>query len=246
MPSVVTLPFLNGAEYFDCLRMIHKALRPQRYLEIGVYQGESLACATCESIAIDVDFVQGHDALNNKPACHFYRMPSDEFFIRHDAIDILKGPLDLAFLDGMHLHEFLLRDFANTERVCRPDSVIMLHDCLPIDPRITHRSMDPIHRQEAVVPGWWTGDVWKTLVILKRHRPDLRFIALDAHPTGLVLISRLDPGNTRLSEQYDALVDEADGLDLQIFGVDQLFALADVRSTSMLENPAELCANLWL
>ena len=41
--------------------------------------------------------------------------------------------MDFAFIDGMHLFEFALRDFMNLERHCTPQSVIMVHDCYPTE-----------------------------------------------------------------------------------------------------------------
>ncbi len=60
------------------------------------------------------------------------------------------------------------------------------------------------------VPGAWTGDVWKTLLILLSNRPDLDIHVAAASPTGLVVIRNLDPNNTVLSDRYDALIGEYD------------------------------------
>lgn len=50
---------------------------------------------------------------------HLCRHTSDEFFARSDLHELLGGtPVDLAFIDGMHLFEFALRDFVNLERLC--------------------------------------------------------------------------------------------------------------------------------
>jgi hypothetical protein len=56
--------------------------------------------------------------------------------------------------------------------------------------------------------GQWTGDVWKTLLILQRYRPDLQIEVASAAPTGLVVIRNLNPRSTVLSKKYDALVKE--------------------------------------
>ena len=39
----------------------------------------------------------------------------------------------------------------------------------------------------------WSGDVWKVVVWLRRHRPDLRITTLDVAPTGLAVVTGLDP-----------------------------------------------------
>ena len=58
-------------------------------------------------------------------------MTSDEFFAKFDPRDALGSKIDLAFLDGQHLFEYVLRDFMNTEAVCEENSFILLHDCSP-------------------------------------------------------------------------------------------------------------------
>ncbi len=238
------MPFHQGSDYLDCLSSLHQALTPSRYLEIGVWQGESLARAKCRSIAVDPAFQLSFDALEGKPECHFFQTTSDAFFAEHNPRAIFGGPVDLAFLDGLHEFDALLRDFANAERFCARDSVIVLHDCLPVDPLIANRAQDEHLRAEAVVPGWWAGDVWKTFVILKQARPELRIIALDAPPTGLVLISNLDPASDALIQQHDTLIAGMMPVDLADYGTRRLFELAEIRPTTLLDNAAALRAAL--
>ena len=59
---------------------------------------------------------------------------SDAFFAGPRPRELFGGhPVDLAFIDGMHLFEFALRDFSNVEALAGPGTVIVLHDCLPPD-----------------------------------------------------------------------------------------------------------------
>ena len=55
----------------------------------------------------------------------------------------------------------------------------------------------------------WTGDVYKALDALQRHRPDLTCLRVDTEPTGLGVILGLDPLATELRERYDTIVGEA-------------------------------------
>ena len=173
-------------------------------------------------------------------------MTSDAFFGAHDPKALLGGPIDMAFLDGLHLFEFLLRDFMNTEKHCKKNSVIFLHDCIPHDPYIAARSAaDPVHEQ-SLRKEWWTGDVWKILPALKKYRPDLSITVLDAVPTGLTVISNLDPSNTRLEEIYNSLVAEFVERDLTLFGISNLLQIAKLQSTASLATREDIWKYYWL
>ena len=84
----------------------------------------------------------------------------------------------------MHLFEYLLRDFMNTEAASDPKGVIMMHDLVPHDLAMTTRDLSAIR-------GAWTGDVWKLLPILQRWRPDLTLTMLNLRPTGRAV--RVEP-----------------------------------------------------
>jgi hypothetical protein len=135
-------------------------------------------------------------------------------------------PVDLAFLDGMHLIEFLLRDFINTEMNCSPASLIVMHDCIPtdafVDDRINDASRRPMH------PGWWAGDVWKILPILRKYRPALRVQAVDAAPTGLVVVSVLDPRSSSLRDNADRIIREWMSVELRSYGIQRFMEEAEV------------------
>ena len=74
-------------------------------------------------------------------------LTSDEFFSTHDLREELGGsPVDLSFIDGLHLFEFALRDFINLERAGTEQSMIVLHDTDPPDADMAAR--------ESCTPGW--------------------------------------------------------------------------------------------
>jgi protein O-GlcNAc transferase len=214
-PGTNWMPDLRGDVYLNVLDRMHRILQPKTYFEIGVQTGATLALARCASIGVDPQF-QFEDIATvarivAKPSLSLYQTPSDDFFARFNPTNLFGAPIDFAFLDGMHRCEYLLRDFINTERHCLPNSVIVLHDCLPIELPMAERNpnnnaIDPCRQK------MWTGDVWRTALLLKRRRPDLRMLVLDSAPTGLVLISNLNPQNQLLpnhfADEYDALAAE--------------------------------------
>jgi hypothetical protein len=203
---------LHAAEYLTVLQRLHTTLQPETYLEIGTRHGDSLRLAQCRSIAVDPLFDLKGDVLRGKPSCHFFQITSDRFFRNHNAETVLGGKVELAYIDGMHLAEFLLREILNIEKHCRRSSIIVLHDCIPSDIHMACRTEGDEARARSVVPDWWTGDVWKAVWALQKHRPDLRVVGIDSPPTGLVCLTNLDPSSTTLESQYGAIVDEMTAL----------------------------------
>ncbi|WP_372783463.1 class I SAM-dependent methyltransferase [Phenylobacterium sp.] len=205
---------LRGPAYREFVRDIVRLKHARSYLEVGVQSGSTLALIDCPSIGVDPNFIFDRNPAGKKSVLHLYQMGSDEFFRDHDPRAIFGGPVDVAFLDGLHQFEYLLRDFINTEKVCGPASVILLDDCLPINLEMTERKHRPELRKDKAIAGWWTGDVWKVVEILREYRPDLRITPVDVVPTGSIVVSNLDPGSTRLSDAYFEIIDRFAAVEL--------------------------------
>jgi hypothetical protein len=178
--------------------MLHEHLKPRGYLEIGVFSGDSLRLVQRGTPAIGIDpdpHLHGHFPGSTSVA----RTTSDNYFE--------SGPpaleyLDLAFIDGMHLFEFALRDFMNVELYGNRRTVVVLDDVLP-------RNQHEAARDQC--PGDWTGDVWKVPRILQLLRPDLQVILVDTQPTGTCVVFDLDRTSHRVQDMYDQMI--AWGLD---------------------------------
>ena len=225
----VFAPPLSGLSYLKVLEALHQTLRPRRYLEVGMLGGDTFRLARCAAIGVDPVIRLPNEAIIDRPATLLFELTSDRFFATQDPTTLLGGPLDLAFLDGLHVFEVLLRDFINTERHCLPHSVIALHDCVPTDLGMARPNEEPRTPAMSRDPGAWAGDVWKMLPTLRKYRPELRIHVLDALPTGLVLVTGLDPGNTALSTRYKEIVEEGRSLDLGAIGVSEFVASQSVQ-----------------
>lgn len=246
----LSLPDHAGDHYGSVLRRLHEVLQPKTYLEIGVFTGQTLSFSRCHSIAIDPDFkfekADYTKQVVDKPALYLFREGSDDFFARHSPTSLFGQPIEMAFLDGMHRCEFLLRDFLNVERYARRNAVVGMHDCMPLEFPMTARRQSDVaaiapHRQ-----AWWTGDVWRTALLLRRHRPDLELTVLDAAPTGLVLVTNLNPSNTILSDNYADLVGEMMSWDLREIGIQNFFDEMRIEPTSVLVTDEAITRRFWL
>jgi hypothetical protein len=227
------VPDHQGADYTVVLSWFHRRLKPRTYFEIGTLDGLSLGIADCASIGVDPELrIADGRTICNKPECHLYRATSDSFFDRYNPAAVLGRPIDLAFLDGMHHCEFLLRDFMNIEKHCRKDSVVLLHDCLPVEAGMTARDRAESRPLAPNHQGWWTGDVWRTALALKRYRPDLTIKAFDAPPTGLIAVTGLDPSSRLLGSIYADLIAASFAWNYNPFA---LFVELGVQSTAAIE-----------
>jgi len=169
----------GGLDYLEVLKTIHLELRPETYLEIGVHEGKSFRLATCHAIGVDPAMKMEQSPDRDESLIH---LASDEFFESDPSL--MKQAPDLIFIDGMHLFEFVLRDFMHCERVANSTTLIVIDDVFPNHPRQAQRER---------LTNIWTGDVWKIYECLKRHRPDLFLLPIDTRPTGMLLIAGLSP-----------------------------------------------------
>lgn len=215
---------VDGPHYLDVLADLHKALKPEWYLEIGTNRGRSLVHCLGNFVAVDPKFVFENFAMKSMAEGHFLQSTSDDFFAS-GFLERNEIRPDLGFLDGLHLFEFLLRDFMNFERRASSGAMAILHDCLPYNNSMEARDWD-----QALTKSW-SGDVWKTLVILQDHRPDLKIQVLDAFPTGLVMVSGLDPENRVLDKAYDDIVAQYSDVRLRDFGVTEFFDRFEIESS---------------
>src|SRR5213075_1370922 len=118
----------------------------------------AFASAAQRAIGIDPDASKLRPELVPANARVFHET-SDAFFARQSREQALGAHrLDLAFVDGMHLFEYALRDFMHVEAWSEPNGVVVLHDCLPITALSASRER---------CTNFWVGDVWKVVSILR-------------------------------------------------------------------------------
>lgn len=213
--------------YLDFLAGLHERLEPPTYLEIGVRGGDSLALSRARSVGIDPAF-----AIKRELDCPLtlVRATSDDYFARPALAPFDGRPAALAFIDGMHLFEYALRDFVNVEAHADWWSVIVFDDILP-------RDVDEAARDRHTTA--WTGDVYKIALVLRRHRPDLVCLPIGTRPTGLLAVVGADPASAVLRDRYDALVAEHVVDDPQPVPVDVF------RRRGVLDPETALDAPLW-
>jgi hypothetical protein len=238
----------TGCYYIDFMRLLNQQLQPRGYFEIGTDTGQSLNCFTCDAVCVDPDFQVAAKVWQRRRRTMLFQTTSDDFFAKEDVRGLFGGGMDIAFLDGMHRAEYLLRDFINTERVAHRRTLILIHDCLPLNTRMAGRVPSPGDESEGIYRDAWTGDVWRVLFALQAKRPDLRIRYLDCPPTGLIAISNLDPQSTALFDNYEELADLMHGLELNAKQLRTLWSMHPIVDTKALAaSPSDVTAvlNCW-
>jgi len=177
----------------ELLGLLHQKMQPRTYLEIGIRTGNSMALSRTRSIGVDPYF-----KIDKPIRCdvQLIKATSDDVFAGDDPLAHFGGvPVDLAFIDGMHLSEFALRDFINIEPFMADTGVIVIDDVLP-------RNGLEAARDRKTEP--WTGDVYKVIEILRRRRPDLVVLLINTAPTGTAVVVGVDQASTILRDSYAA------------------------------------------
>ncbi|HET9780088.1 MAG TPA: class I SAM-dependent methyltransferase [Propionibacteriaceae bacterium] len=173
------------------LQMLHEKTRPRTYLEIGIRTGNSLALSRTRSIGVDPFFT-----IDKQIHCdvQLVRATSDDFFAGDEPLAHFAGvPVDLAFIDGMHLSEFALRDFINIEPLMADTGVVVFDDVLPRNGLEAARD----RKTES-----WAGDVYKVIEMLRRRRPDLVVLLVNTANTGTAVVLGVDQASTILKDAY--------------------------------------------
>ncbi|MDB5231171.1 MAG: hypothetical protein JWN76_1976 [Chitinophagaceae bacterium] len=178
------------------VQQLLKKIGFNNYLEIGIFFGRVFFHVNARNkIAVDPHFKFSRarlfkrrlKSLSNMRA-KLFEETSDVFFEKH-AASVLKKPLHVCLVDGMHEFEFALRDVLNCLEYLDKDGVIIMHDCNP-----------PTAEHEISFKEWeadrfkneWNGDVWKTIVYLRSVRRDLNIFVADCDH-GLGIITKRKP-----------------------------------------------------
>lgn len=184
----------------EVLNAIIKKNNVTNYLEIGVNRGKCLfnIKGAQKRFAVDPFFnfnlwkkckaiVKNTDNLKNT----YFEVTSDAFFASNK--ELLKANIiNLAFIDGLHTYEQSLQDTLNTLEYLDEGGVIVLHDCNPLDELAAYSaaSIDDARKDLKDHKDWkniWNGDVWKTIVDIRKNHPELTAFVLNTdHGLGFV------------------------------------------------------------
>jgi len=162
------------------------------YLEIGVERGLNFFQIQAPiKIGVDPNFVIP-GGIENSEREKFFTMTSDEFFVNPPE-KLIEHGIDIAFIDGLHTYEQSLRDVENCLKYLNPEGIIVMHDCLPSNEAEAMPSLEEAKKHPGF-KGFWTGDVYRTILHLRATRQDL-FVAVVDVDHGVGIVKRGKPEN---------------------------------------------------
>jgi len=182
------------------------AMKYKTYMEIGVALGSTWNnIVSDEKIAIDPKF--SFDWTGNAlPGEHLYEMSSDDYF----RILPQKIEVDIAFIDGLHTFDQVLKDILNVASILSPNGVILLDDTVPIDKfsAMTDR-LTAITSRKAVMGSKahisWHGDVYKSLFFINDYMLRWDFVTIidNGNPQTLLWRSRSETNRRPICHSLD-------------------------------------------
>ena len=143
-----------------------------------------------------------------KPGVKYFALTSDEFF-KTVAPQVLADGVDVVFIDGLHTFEQAYRDCMNSLQYLNPGGVILLHDCLPSSEAEAVPALSYEEAWKINGPTWngfWVGDVWKAILVLRSQHADLQTCVLHCdHGIGWSITARNDSGLSLSRAQIAAM-----------------------------------------
>lgn len=144
------------------------------YLEIGVSRGLTFRDVRIERrTGVDPRFLLDVASVAN-PWTRLVAAESDAFF----AAEPVGSAYDIVYIDGLHHHEQVIRDFTNAVLHTHRRSAILLDDTLPCDVYSALRDHQAAFRHRAAAGGRsdaWHGDAYRAVLYIHDFWPGMNF-----------------------------------------------------------------------
>lgn len=233
----------------ELIKEIFKRNKFNTYLEIGTRSGTSFFPIRCRhKIAIDPDFAVPWEKkakwIIKNPrnlSAKYFEETSDDFFRYRQSFLEKTGKIDVVLVDGLHTFLASLNDVLNSLYYLNNDGVIIMHDCLPPNEAAALPTKQFPTEEERNVEGWsdqWNGDVWKSIVYLRRKLSHLVDVFVLDTDYGLGIIRKKNKNREKVKIDKK-LFDDIDAMTYHdlISNVKDLLGVRDVSEIpSILDN----------
>ena len=210
----------NNMNRVDIIQALINTKKAKNYLEIGFGYGDCfLNISAPNKIVVEPKFVffkkrilkYFYRNFMKNILNKYYKMTSNVFF-QDIAPKIYKNKTpDIIFIDGLHVYKQTLNDSLNALKFINNDGIIILHDCNPKSETAAYPTASYGEAASLNLPNWdgyWSGDVWKTIVYLRSMHPDLYVFVLDCD-MGIGVICKNNNGR---SEKLNYTTEDIDRL----------------------------------
>jgi predicted O-methyltransferase YrrM len=158
----------------ELITTLARELAPKRYLEVGVYRGETIRGVSGfakECVGIDIDPMAAHSISNLRNVTSF--TGSLQQYVNTGEVSLF----ELIFIDADHSRESVISDFNSAKELISDNGVILLHDTWPKSFEFTDPKL--------------CGDAYLAVSQLRVENQDWSFVTLPIHP-GLTLCQKND------------------------------------------------------
>lgn len=229
----------------ELIQAIFQKTELEYYLEIGCRKGRSfLPIVAKHKMVVDPAFaipfyrkwkwgIKVPENANNQ----YFEETSDDFFAKRK--DLIKQ-LDVVLVDGLHTYRASLLDALNSLKYLNKDGIIIFHDCLPPNRAAAMPTeLFPTKKEKRSIPGWtneWCGDVYKTIIYLRKAFPEVLDALVVDTDYGLGILRpkvKLNPIDLKVDE---ALFEEINKIDYDQLMADtkNLINLKDANYTEVI------------
>jgi len=170
-PGRKTEPVSGRMPRHEVINGVISSISASAYLEIGVNTPNQPGYSRDKIV---VPLMHGVDP--NPLSQADFVMTSDEFFGSPPPVFY-----DVIFIDGLHLFEQCFRDILNATKLLTENGLIIVHDTRPVSWRTQTRQQGKANK--------WHGDVWKSILLLRIMRPELKVSTVDTDE-GCTIISK--------------------------------------------------------
>lgn len=186
----------------ELLNLLARRWPQCRYLEIGVRAGKTLfAVDAAIKTAVDPQFKLRSDWLESAIArdprnasIGYLPLTSDDYYTLIAPRLTPEQQPHLVFVDGLHTHEQALHDALNALRFIADGGIVVLHDANPTTPSRAWpaTSVEQARLEAPDFDGYWSGEVWKAVVDLRRELAHHQCWTIDSDH-GLAIIEAGSP-----------------------------------------------------
>jgi predicted O-methyltransferase YrrM len=143
-----------------------RQMKPKRYLEVGIYQGETFKLVSRyaeESVGVDIA-ESAVSSISSVPKSRGFLGTLEAFLKENQSLE----KFDLIFIDADHSMESVMEDFGNAYHHLSPNGLLVLHDTWPGSVEFASSG--------------FCGNAYLAVGVLREKYRDWSFVTLPTHP----------------------------------------------------------------